>query len=111
MKRLISQDFHNFLRDYYFDHPNDPSVQRKLKELGFGSGVFGKMITKEEWKKDESEGKGFISFHNALLVFLLGYPDEQLKAKEILVEFSGKDYTDTFEYSKWFMKEYYNVTY
>ncbi len=109
--RLKSDTFREDLFNYYFEDPNNYLRKRQLYELGFGPGVYGKMIPKEEWKTFETELMKNVRFHNSVSIYLLGYPDEQIKAKEILVEFSGKDFPDAFQYLEWYRKEQYNLPY
>lgn len=109
--RLKSDKFKEDLFNYYYEDPNNYIRKRRLNDLGFGPGVYGKMIPKEEWRKFETELMNSIRFHNSVSIYLLGYPYEQIKAKEILVEFSGNDFPDAFQYLEWYRKEQYNLPY
>jgi hypothetical protein len=109
--RLKSTDFKNDLFNYYFDDSLSYKRRRRLLELGFGPGIIGYNITKVEWVREIQNNLSLQEFHNALSVYMLGYPDEQIRAKEILVEFSGKDFPDAFEYLRWYRKEQYNLPY
>lgn len=109
--RLKSEEFKNDIFNYYFNDPTSRQKRRRLLELGFGPGIIGYNITKEEWKIDETQGNNVVKFHNAVLVYLLGYIDEQVKAKEILLEFSGQDFPDAIQYTQWFRREFYQSHY
>ncbi len=109
--RLKSTEFKNDLFNYYFDDSLSYKRRRRLLELGFGPGIIGYNITKVEWVRELQNNLSLQEFHNAISVCILGYPDEQIKAKEILVEFSGNDFPNAFQYLRWYRKEQYNLPY
>jgi len=46
-----------------------------------------------------------IKFINEIGVLWIGYPDEQIKAKEYLTQYSGKEFDDPADYLDWYRKQ------
>ena len=50
-------------------------------------------------------------FTNSIGIYWFGYPDEKIKAKEYLVNFSGLDYAEPEKYLQWYRMKYYGYGY
>lgn len=93
---------------------NNPKNRRKLWMFGFPDDVLSIQtnIDKSEWH-DHIWRKALpiIKFQNAVGIYWFGFPDEQIQAKQILINFSKKDFDTASEYLKWIRKNYLNLSY
>lgn len=66
----------------------------------------------ENWKVNElPKIYEQIKFTNSIGIYWLGYPDEKIKAKEYLKQFSGEDYNEPEKYLKWYRIKYFGCEY
>ena len=66
----------------------------------------------ENWKKTElPKIYEQMKFTNSIGIYMMGYPDEKIKAKEYLTKFSNKDFNEPQEYLHWYWKEYFGCEY
>jgi hypothetical protein len=52
-----------------------------------------------------------IRFTNSIGIYWVGYPNEKLKAKEYLKEFSGEDFAEPEKYLQWYRMKYFGYEY
>lgn len=52
-----------------------------------------------------------VKFVNCIGIYWLGHPDEQKRAKRILVEFTNRDFDDPALYLKWYRQQYLHLDY
>ena len=52
-----------------------------------------------------------LRFTNSIGIYWLGYPDEKIKAKEYLIQFSGEDFQEPEKYLQWYRKKYFGYDY
>jgi len=66
----------------------------------------------EKWKENElPDILKHIKFKNSIGIYWFGYPDEKIKAKEYLKEFSGEDFAEPEKYLQWYRKKFWGFEY
>ena len=61
-----------------------------------------------EFNKIWPEALKDIKFINAIGIYWAGYPDEKIKAKEFLKQFSKEDFAEPEKYLQWWRNVYHN---
>ncbi len=101
LKRIKRVEFADQLFHYWQANLGNRKAQKLLNELGFGAGVFGEPIDTSEYKKTEEGAVEYWTYNNALSVYWLGYPDEKEEAKNILIQYSGQNFSNPEQYLEW----------
>jgi hypothetical protein len=66
----------------------------------------------EQWKQQELPMIiRHIKFTNSIGIYWFGYPDEKIKAKEYLKEFSREDFQEPEKYVQWYRMKFYGYNY
>jgi hypothetical protein len=105
-----SKEFKKFVFNAYSNDIFDNKTRNDLIMLGFHENSFQHpSLDTAEWNnKLWPEELKNIKFINAIGIYQVGYPDEKIKAKEFLKNFSGKDYAEPEKYLQWWRNVYHN---
>jgi len=104
---LDTKEFQDKMMFYYFEYPDIYSRVSMLFQLGFSPSLYALKPDKNEWEtKIWPESLKDIKFINNLGIYWVGYADEKEKAKQFLIEFSGKDFSEPAEYLQWWRREH-----
>ncbi|MFI5251901.1 MAG: hypothetical protein ACHQQQ_05635 [Bacteroidota bacterium] len=78
-----------------------------LINLGFDSRVGSPKMSREEWERDMDQMWPQIASLNAIGMYWVGDPAEQVEAKAYLSQVSGESYNDPDLYLKWWRKKFF----
>jgi hypothetical protein len=103
---LDSKTFYNNVYTLYLLYSKSWGTNQ-LIQLGFYPSL-SEFNPKDEseWEERWIKELKNIKFLNAVEIFWVGYPDEQMKAKKYLKEFSGKDFDEPAQYLQWWRRDY-----
>jgi len=105
---------------YRFDifHQIDPLesmnfINKNIQPYGIAFWVTDSNVQNyDQWKEQEfPEIIRHIKFTNSIGIYWFGYPDEKIKAKEYLKEFSGEDFQEPEKYVRWYRMKFYGYDY
>ena len=107
---LDTKDFYNNIFSYYLKNFNNADGKTILSQMIYWPAIISYTSGSENRWKDSVWGDFLKSykFMNAVGILWAGFPDEKIKAKEYLKNFSGQDFDDAAEYFIWFRRKYLN---
>ncbi|HNS20772.1 MAG TPA: hypothetical protein PKH24_09750 [Sedimentisphaerales bacterium] len=94
--------------------PMDRGRSAWLASLGLPPTIYGRQqqITPQEWRSTTWKGLfPRVRFLQCIGICWVGYPAEKEKAREYLVQFSGKTFEDPGMYLKWYRRECLKLAY
>ena len=76
------------------------------------SDTFNEYLENDDWRNNFiNNWFDQLKFTNSIGIYWLGYPDEKIKAKEYLVQFSGEDFQEPEKYLQWYRMKYFGYEY
>ncbi|MDD5362555.1 MAG: hypothetical protein PHN88_10520 [Ignavibacteria bacterium] len=110
LSHFDTKEYRDYIFNLFSKEENKEEINYKLLRLGFETNLGDiEMADKKEWDINIwPEAVKNIKFINAIGIFWAGYPDEKVRAKKYLMEFSGEDYALPEKYLQWWRKVYHN---
>ena len=110
LNHFESKEYRNNFFKIYAKDEDDENAKILLRQFGFEEDMDEYFrIDSSEWNnKFWPEALKNIKFINAIGIYWSGYPDEKIKAKEFLKNFSGEDYNEPEKYLQWWRNIYHN---
>jgi hypothetical protein len=110
--RLYSNQFTDSLQKLFSDKQKSYLINNILSKFGISAIDQRQLQNFEKWKVENlPKILRQIIFTNSIGIFWFGYPDEKIKAKEYLKQFSGEDFQEPEKYLQWYRMKYYGFEY
>ncbi len=113
-KRLNSNDFAKQIFDEFYQNTNNKEVRNQLYKLGIGIGILdiNNIPSKESWKDVVwPEELNYIKWLNTIGMLWVGTTEEKKEAKEFLVRYTGKNFSEPQDYLKYYRNFFKKVGY
>jgi hypothetical protein len=109
LSHFDSKEYRDNVFKLYSDREDESDQVYILKNLGIEANYDSlQAMDSSDFNKMWPEALKDIKFINAIGIYWAGYPDEKIRAKEYLKQFSKEDFAEPEKYLQWWRNVYHN---